>query len=98
MSCHYRWIQAPPLHSTHAPRPPPGFHHAFERWAKPFNPILGETWQAGLSDGSRIFLEQISHHVRAGRPGARQQWAGSLSLSLAGCFAAILAAIGVWGS
>lgn len=39
-----------------------GFHHAFERWAKPFNPILGETWQAGLSDGSRIFLEQISHH------------------------------------
>ncbi|KAL4458310.1 hypothetical protein ABPG75_013175 [Micractinium tetrahymenae] len=39
-----------------------GFHHAFERWAKPFNPVLGETWQAGLSDGSRIFLEQISHH------------------------------------
>lgn len=39
-----------------------GFHRAFERWAKPFNPILGETWQAGLPDGSRIFLEQISHH------------------------------------
>ncbi|GAB4822181.1 hypothetical protein N2152v2_009227 [Parachlorella kessleri] len=39
-----------------------GLHHAFERWAKPFNPILGETWQAGLPDGSQIFLEQISHH------------------------------------
>ncbi|KAL4423109.1 hypothetical protein ABPG77_004792 [Micractinium sp. CCAP 211/92] len=39
-----------------------GFHRAFERWAKPFNPILGETWQAGLADGTRIYLEQISHH------------------------------------
>ena len=39
----------PPL-----PPPPPGFHRAFERWAKPFNPILGETWQASLPDGSRI--------------------------------------------
>ncbi|PSC69671.1 Oxysterol-binding 9 [Micractinium conductrix] len=39
-----------------------GFHRAFERWAKPFNPILGETWQASLPDGSRISLEQISHH------------------------------------
>jgi hypothetical protein len=34
----------------------------FERWRKPFNPILGETWQARLSDGSSIFLEQICHH------------------------------------
>lgn len=39
-----------------------GFHHAFARWAKPFNPILGETWEAALPDGSRIYLEQISHH------------------------------------
>lgn len=39
-----------------------GLHHVFERWAKPFNPILGETWQASLPDGSSIFLEQISHH------------------------------------
>ena len=47
----------------HPPVPcPAGFHRAFERWAKPFNPILGETWQAGLADGSRICLEQISHH------------------------------------
>jgi hypothetical protein len=44
------------------PCPSPGFHHAFARWAKPFNPILGETWEAALPDGSRIYLEQISHH------------------------------------
>lgn len=27
-----------------------------------FNPILGETWQASLPDGTRIYLEQVSHH------------------------------------
>ena len=39
-----------------------GYHRAFLNWAKPFNPILGETWQASLSDGTRVFMEQISHH------------------------------------
>ncbi|GAX74184.1 hypothetical protein CEUSTIGMA_g1633.t1 [Chlamydomonas eustigma] len=39
-----------------------GLHHSFEKWKKPFNPILGETWQAKLSDGSTMFMEQISHH------------------------------------
>ncbi len=39
-----------------------GLHHGFEKWKKPFNPILGETWQASLSDGSQMFMEQISHH------------------------------------
>lgn len=39
-----------------------GLHHAFENWRKPFNPILGETWQASLSDGTTMFMEQISHH------------------------------------
>lgn len=39
-----------------------GLHHGFERWKKPFNPILGETWQATLSDGTQMFMEQISHH------------------------------------
>lgn len=29
---------------------------------KPFNPILGETYQAGYTDGSQIFCEQTSHH------------------------------------
>lgn len=40
-----------------------GIHVAFEKWQKPFNPILGETWQANLeSDGISISMEQISHH------------------------------------
>jgi len=39
-----------------------GMQHVFSTWAKPFNPILGETWQGALPDGSRIMLEQISHH------------------------------------
>jgi len=29
---------------------------------KPFNPILGETYQASYPDGTQIYLEQISHH------------------------------------
>lgn len=29
---------------------------------KPFNPILGETYQAEYSGGVRVYAEQISHH------------------------------------
>ena len=29
---------------------------------KPFNPILGETYQGSLYDGTRLYMEQISHH------------------------------------
>ncbi|KAG2492188.1 hypothetical protein HYH03_009436 [Edaphochlamys debaryana] len=39
-----------------------GLHLAFANWRKPFNPILGETWQASLSDGTSMSMEQISHH------------------------------------
>lgn len=39
-----------------------GYHRAFLTWSKPFNPILGETWQASLSDGTCVYMEQISHH------------------------------------
>eukprot|EP00798_Chlamydomonas_sp_ICE-L_P017077 gene17077-23372_t len=39
-----------------------GLHHGFEKWLKPFNPILGETWQARQVDGSVIQMEQTSHH------------------------------------
>ncbi len=39
-----------------------GYHRAFLTWSKPFNPILGETWNAALPDGSRAYMEQISHH------------------------------------
>ena len=39
-----------------------GYHRVFRKWAKPFNPLQGETWQALLPDGTRIYLEQVSHH------------------------------------
>jgi len=29
---------------------------------KPFNPILGETYQAGFEDGTEIYCEQLCHH------------------------------------
>lgn len=29
---------------------------------KPFNPILGETYEARFADGTQIFCEQVSHH------------------------------------
>ena len=32
-------------------------HH----WNKPLNPILGETYQAESPDGSKYYLEQVSH-------------------------------------
>lgn len=39
-----------------------GMQFVFLGFKKPFNPILGETWQ-GISDsGLRIYVEQISHH------------------------------------
>ena len=31
-------------------------------WLKPLNPVLGETYQAYLSDGGLVYLEQICHH------------------------------------
>ena len=52
-------ITSPPPCPGPSCRPAAGFHRAFTRWAKPFNPILGETWQACAADGSRIFLEQV---------------------------------------
>eukprot|EP00891_Asterochloris_glomerata_P004009 jgi/Astpho2/4009/Aster-01170 len=40
-----------------------GLQHVYEDFRKPFNPILGETWQATLpQDGTQLFVEQISHH------------------------------------
>eukprot|EP00879_Flechtneria_rotunda_P000148 GHRR01000215.1.p1 GENE.GHRR01000215.1~~GHRR01000215.1.p1 ORF type:complete len:681 (+),score=269.84 GHRR01000215.1:832-2874(+) len=39
-----------------------GLQHVFSSWRKPFNPILGETWQAHLPSGSSIVMEQVSHH------------------------------------
>ena len=59
---HLSCLHHPAPLTCRLPPPPAGFHRAFARWAKPFNPLLGETWQAEMPDGSRIFLEQISHH------------------------------------
>ncbi|CAN8065571.1 unnamed protein product [Agarophyton chilense] len=36
--------------------------HCIETLAKPFNPILGSTYQATLSDGTPCYIEQTSHH------------------------------------
>ncbi|KAK9833077.1 hypothetical protein WJX74_006386 [Apatococcus lobatus] len=39
-----------------------GLQHVFQSWRKPFNPLLGETYQASQPDGSTVQMEQISHH------------------------------------
>lgn len=39
-----------------------GQRHAFDTWCKPFNPVLGETWQSATASGCKAFLEQTSHH------------------------------------
>jgi hypothetical protein len=40
-----------------------GFFNTVENQkGKPFNPILGETFQATFEDGTRIYAEQASHH------------------------------------
>lgn len=36
--------------------------HCVDTLGKPFNPILGSTYQATLSDGTPCYLEQTSHH------------------------------------
>mmetsp|Transcript_12397 Transcript_12397/g.20825 ORF Transcript_12397/g.20825 Transcript_12397/m.20825 type:complete len:221 (+) Transcript_12397:1050-1712(+) len=38
------------------------FLYPCHSWGKPLNPILGETYQGYLPDGSMISVEQISHH------------------------------------
>lgn len=38
------------------------FLHTCHHWGKPLNPILGETYQATMSDGSTVFVEQVCHH------------------------------------
>eukprot|EP00475_Leptophrys_vorax_P016475 TRINITY_DN22925_c0_g2_i3.p1 TRINITY_DN22925_c0_g2~~TRINITY_DN22925_c0_g2_i3.p1 ORF type:complete len:912 (-),score=208.11 TRINITY_DN22925_c0_g2_i3:2093-4528(-) len=38
-----------------------GFHRGVLQ-LKPFNPVLGETFQAFFKDGTSIHLEQVSHH------------------------------------
>mmetsp|Transcript_6523 Transcript_6523/g.10130 ORF Transcript_6523/g.10130 Transcript_6523/m.10130 type:complete len:404 (+) Transcript_6523:107-1318(+) len=39
-----------------------GLHKEVVPQQKPFNPILGETWQGTFPDGTVIYCEQSSHH------------------------------------
>jgi hypothetical protein len=39
-----------------------GGMHMVASQRKPFNPILGETFEALWPDGTRIYIEHISHH------------------------------------
>lgn len=51
------------LHNPlHCPCVCTGLHHSVDKWKKPFNPILGETWQAAMPGGLQLYMEQISHH------------------------------------
>ena len=36
--------------------------HYFHDFVKPLNPILGETYQCIGRDGTKVFMEQSSHH------------------------------------
>jgi hypothetical protein len=40
-----------------------GLRHNVDTWRKPFNPVLGETWQGQAAGGRiKVYFEQISHH------------------------------------
>lgn len=38
-----------------------GLHRGVKQ-RKPFNPVLGETFEGHYADGTKVYLEQISHH------------------------------------
>ena len=38
------------------------FIHPVHMWDKPLNPILGETLQGQYADGSKVYMEQVTHH------------------------------------
>ena len=50
-----------------------GMWKGFDAWKKPFNPILGETWQAELEGGVQLFMEQ----ARGGGAGCVCVWGGT---------------------
>jgi len=64
-----------------------GLHLAQSFW-KPFNPILGETYQGTFADGTNVFLEQSTHHPPGSRwlligPGKSWTFSGSAVMSAA---------------
>ena len=36
--------------------------HLIVSMAKPFNPILGESYEGRFPDGTKVYCEHISHH------------------------------------
>jgi hypothetical protein len=38
------------------------FLYSCHRFDKPLNPVLGETYQGRHDDGTKIYMEQVSHH------------------------------------
>ena len=37
------------------------YYYPCHTWDKPLNPVLGETYQATLDDGTCVYLEQVCH-------------------------------------
>lgn len=50
----------PPRPSPHLSYPPAPLHAPAT--GKPFNPILGETFQGAYPNGTQVYIEQIAHH------------------------------------
>lgn len=38
------------------------FLYTCHRFDKPLNPVLGETYQGEHDDGTKIYMEQVTHH------------------------------------
>lgn len=76
------------------------FLYSCHTWDKPLNPVLGETYQASLPDGTKIFLEQVCHKppisyvLFEGPPHAPYQWSGYTSLSVKAYFNSINLTVG----
>lgn len=76
------------------------FLYPCHTWDKPLNPVLGETVQARLPDGTMIYLEQVCHRppisyvLLEGPAHAPYQWSGYTSLSVKAYFNSISLTVG----
>lgn len=62
------------------------FIYSCHTFAKPLNPILGETYEGFLEDGSIVYMEQVSHHppisyMLTEGPGKNYKWYGYSSFT-----------------
>lgn len=72
-------------------------HH----WKKPLNPIIGETYQATSLDGSRIYIEQVSHHppisyCLSEGPNGAYRWFGYSSIAAHAYFNSVTITVTGW--